>query len=54
VDLLGHIKRRDTKMTKGCSTSLQQQAERTGAVQPGEEKAQERPERGLSVPEWEL
>ena len=33
---------------------LRGQAERGGAVQPGEEKALGRPENGLSVSKWEL
>jgi len=48
VDLLEHIQRRATKMIQGME-QLSSEAERTGAVQPGEEKAQGRPESGLSV-----
>ena len=50
MDLLEHIQSRATKNDPRNETShLQVQAERTGAVQPGIQKALERSENGLSV-----
>ena len=42
-----HIQRRATKMIQRAVTPLRGQAERAGAVQPGEEKALGRPESGF-------
>ena len=54
-DLLEHDQRRATETIRRSGTPLLRgQAERAGAVQPGEEMAPGRPESDLSVPKGEL
>jgi len=57
VDLLEHVQRRATRIIndpRDGIASLRRQAERTGAVHPGEKKALRRSDSGLSVSKGEL
>jgi len=49
MELLGHVQRRATKMTKGMEQLSYEGRLRAGALQPGEVKALGRPECYLSV-----
>ena len=55
MELLEQVQKRATKVVRGArAPPLQGQAERAGALQPGEEKALIGPYRGLLVPEGGL